>query len=37
MRETQEVAEELHYAGIPLRTAVLHYAIAAALVVGAAL
>ena len=37
MREVQEVAEELHYAGIPLRTAVLHYSIAAALVVGAAL
>ena len=37
MREIKEVAEELHYAGIPLRTAVLHYSIAAALVVGAAL
>ena len=37
VRETQEVAEELQYAGISLRTAVLHYAIAAVLVVGAAL
>ena len=37
VRETQEVAEELQYAEISLRTAVLHYAIAAALVVGAAL
>ena len=36
-RETQEVAEELHYAGVPLRTAALHYTIAAMLVVGAAL
>lgn len=36
-RETREVAEELQYAGIPLRRALLHYAIAAALVVGAAL
>ena len=36
-RETQEVAEELQYADIPLRTTVLHYAIAAVLVVGAAL
>jgi cation:H+ antiporter len=36
-RETQEVAAELQYAGIPLRTAVLHYAVAAVLVVGAAL
>jgi len=36
-REVQEVAEELQYAEIPLRTAVLHYAVAAALVVGAAL
>lgn len=35
--ETQEVAEELQYAGIPLRTAVLHYATAAVFVVGAAL
>ena len=37
IREIQEVAEELHYAGIPLRSAVLHYSIAAALVIGAAL
>jgi cation:H+ antiporter len=37
IREIQEVAEELHYAGIPMRTAVLHYTIAAVLVVGAAL
>jgi cation:H+ antiporter len=37
LRETQEVAEELHYAGIPVRTAVLHYATAALLVVVAAL
>ena len=37
IRETQEVAEELQYAGIPLRTAVLHYSVAAVLVVGAAL
>ena len=36
-RETQEVAAELQYAGIALRTAVLHYTVAAALVVGAAL
>jgi cation:H+ antiporter len=36
-RETQEVAEELQYANIPLRTAVLHYTGAAVLVVGAAL
>lgn len=36
-RETQEVAEELHYADIPLRTAVIHYSVAAALVVAAAL
>jgi cation:H+ antiporter len=36
-REIQEVAEELQYAGIPRRTAVLHYTIAAVLVVGAAL
>lgn len=36
-RESQEVAEGLQYAGIPLRTAVLQYAIAAVLVVGAAL
>jgi cation:H+ antiporter len=33
IRETQEVAEELQYAGIPLRTAVLHYTVAAVLVV----
>ena len=37
IRETQEVAAELQYAGIPLRTAVLHYSGAAVLVVGAAL
>jgi cation:H+ antiporter len=37
IRETQEVAEELQHAGIPLRTAVLHYSVAAVLVVGAAL
>jgi cation:H+ antiporter len=37
IRETQEVAEELRYSGIPLRTAVLHYTMAAVLVVGAAL
>jgi cation:H+ antiporter len=37
IRETKEVAEELQYAGIPLRTAALRYAIAAVLVVGAAL
>lgn len=36
-RETQEVAEELQYAAIPLRTAILHYTGAAVLVVGAAL
>jgi cation:H+ antiporter len=36
-RETKEVAEELQYAEISLRTAVLRYAIAASLVVGAAL
>jgi cation:H+ antiporter len=36
-RETQEVAEELHYAGIPLRTAGLRYAAAAAVVVATAL
>lgn len=29
VRETQEVAEGLQYAGVPLRTAVLHYVIAA--------
>jgi cation:H+ antiporter len=37
IRETQEVAEELQYAGIPPRTALLHYTAAAVLVVGAAL
>jgi cation:H+ antiporter len=37
LREIQEVAEELQYAGIPLRMAVLHYSTAAVLVVGAAL
>lgn len=36
-REVQEVAEELQYAEITLRTAVLHYTGAAVLVVGAAL
>jgi cation:H+ antiporter len=36
-RETQEVADELRYAQIPLRTAALHYTGAAVLVVGAAL
>jgi cation:H+ antiporter len=36
-REAQEVAEELQYAEIPLRTAVFHYGVAAVLVVGAAL
>jgi cation:H+ antiporter len=36
-REVQEVAEELHYAGIPLRRAAIHYSVAAALVVAAAL
>lgn len=37
IRESKEVAEELQYAAIPLRTAVLHYGAAAVLVVGAAL
>jgi len=36
-RETHEVAEELQYAAIATRSAVLHYAVAAAVVVGAAL
>jgi cation:H+ antiporter len=36
-REAQEVAEELQYAGIPLRAAAFHYTVAAVLVVGAAL
>ena len=36
-RETQEVAEELHYAAIPMRKAALHYVGAAVFVVGAAL
>jgi cation:H+ antiporter len=36
-RESREVAEELQYAEIPLRTASLHYVGAAVLVVGAAL
>jgi cation:H+ antiporter len=36
-QEIQEVAAELQYAGIPVRTAVFHYAVAAMLVVGAAL
>ena len=35
--ETREIAEELMYAAIPLRTAVLHYTVAAVFVVGAAL
>jgi cation:H+ antiporter len=37
LRETREVAEELHYADIPLRTAALRYGVAAAFVVGSAL
>lgn len=37
IRERREVAEELQYVDIRLRTAVLHYAAAAVLVVGAAL
>jgi cation:H+ antiporter len=37
LRETQEVAEELQYGGITLRSAVVHYSIAAAVVVAAAL
>jgi cation:H+ antiporter len=37
IREIQEVAEELHYGGIPLRAAILYYTIAAVLVVGTAL
>jgi cation:H+ antiporter len=36
-RETEEVAEELQYGEIPLRTAILHYCGAAVLVVGASL
>jgi cation:H+ antiporter len=36
LRETREVAEELHYAGITLRSAVVHYAVAGAVVVAAA-
>lgn len=36
-RESKEVAEELNYAEVPLRTAVLHYVVAALLVVSAAL
>jgi cation:H+ antiporter len=36
-REAQEVAQVLQYADIPLRSAAFHYAVAAALVVGAAL
>jgi cation:H+ antiporter len=36
-REIQEVAEQLQYADIPLRSAALHYTVAAMLVVGAAL
>lgn len=35
--EVQEVAEELHYSAISLRSAVIHYAVAAAFVVAAAL
>ncbi|MDO8794907.1 MAG: hypothetical protein Q7J25_09840 [Vicinamibacterales bacterium] len=35
-RETQEVANELQYADIPLRHAIVHYAVAALLVIGAA-
>jgi cation:H+ antiporter len=35
--ETEEVAEELHYAAIPMRKAALHYVGAAVFVVGAAL
>ena len=37
LRETQEVAEELHYAGTSLRSAVVHYTLAAIAVVAAAL
>jgi cation:H+ antiporter len=37
LRETQEVAEELQYGGITLRSAVVHYSVAAAVVVAAAL
>jgi cation:H+ antiporter len=37
LRETQEVAEDLQYGGITLRSAVVHYSLAAAVVVGAAL
>jgi cation:H+ antiporter len=37
VREAQEVAEELRYAEIPLRVALVHYTVAAAFVVGAAL
>ncbi|MGD9903641.1 MAG: sodium:calcium antiporter [Vicinamibacterales bacterium] len=36
-RETREVAEELHYAEVPVRDAAVRYAVAAAFVVGAAL
>jgi cation:H+ antiporter len=36
-RETREVAEELQYAGTSLRSAVVHYGVAAAVVVAAAL
>jgi cation:H+ antiporter len=36
-RETREVAEELQYADIPLRTAVLHYGVAAVAVIAAAI
>jgi cation:H+ antiporter len=36
-QETQEVAGELHYAGTPLRRAILHYVVAALMVVAAAL
>src|SRR5688572_1755865 len=37
VRETQEVAEELQYGAITLRSAILHYSVAAVAVVGAAL
>jgi cation:H+ antiporter len=37
LRETQEVAEELQYGGITLRSVVVHYSLAAAAVVAAAL
>lgn len=37
VRETQEVAEELQYGGITLRSAIVHYSLAATVVVAAAL